>query len=86
MRVDAPKRTLWLSKLCKWFTADFGSRSELLQKLTSHARGAQAERLTTLLAGKHSVRYQSYDWSARISGRKAKPFEEYCFRCLATRV
>jgi glutaredoxin len=77
VRVDAEKKTLWLSMLCNWYQKDFGKdKMEVAQTIASHARGHKLEQIQQLLAGKFSIKYIKYDWSTNAAN--AKKFTGIC--------
>ncbi|KAL8144408.1 hypothetical protein V2J09_017440 [Rumex salicifolius] len=65
IEVDLVKRTVYLSSIIKWFSADFGSEKEILNWVISYLDGSNAGLVTHLLGDYGSVKimYQSYDWS-----------------------
>ena len=65
-RLDAAKRTLWLTKILSWYSSDFGkNRVEVARTVATFLRG---DRRATLEAwtndgSKFSVRHLAYDWT-----------------------
>ncbi|KAL6579507.1 hypothetical protein OROMI_009723 [Orobanche minor] len=65
MQVDLAKRTIHLSRIIKWYSADFGQEKEILKWMMSFLDASKAGLLTHLLSdgGSINIVYQSYDWS-----------------------
>ncbi|KAL3652851.1 hypothetical protein CASFOL_002532 [Castilleja foliolosa] len=65
MQVDLAKRTLYLSRIIKWYSADFGQEKEILKWIMDFLDASKAGLLTHLLSDGVSINivYQSYDWS-----------------------
>ncbi|KAL6505932.1 hypothetical protein OROHE_023311 [Orobanche hederae] len=65
MQVDLAKRTIHLSRVIKWYSADFGQEKEILKWMMSFLDASKAGLLTHLLSdgGSINIVYQSYDWS-----------------------
>lgn len=59
--VSVEGKTLSLSQIFNWYSADFGNSDELVLFLVDHARGKKREELREL---KHwKVKYKKYDWT-----------------------
>jgi len=72
VRVDVAAKTLWLSMICQWYSADFGAtKQQVAATLLAHSRGEKKEQLQQLLAGQFSLKHSKYDWSVN-SARSAK--------------
>ncbi|GFP93982.1 hypothetical protein PHJA_001542600 [Phtheirospermum japonicum] len=65
MQVDLAKRTVYLSRIIKWYSADFGQEKEILKWMMNFLDASKAGLLTHLLSdgGSINIVYQSYDWS-----------------------
>ncbi|GAB4847796.1 hypothetical protein Ancab_026859 [Ancistrocladus abbreviatus] len=66
IEVDLSKRTIYLTRIIKWFNADFGSSDrEILKSIVKYLDANKAGLLTHLLSdgGVVNVVYQNYDWS-----------------------
>ncbi|KAL3830730.1 hypothetical protein ACJIZ3_019532 [Penstemon smallii] len=65
MQVDLAKRTVYLSRIVKWYTADFGQEKEILKWIINYLDASKAGLLTHLLSdgGPIHVVYQNFDWS-----------------------
>ncbi|KAL3502206.1 hypothetical protein ACH5RR_036655 [Cinchona calisaya] len=65
MQVDLAKRTVYLTRIIKWYSADFGQEKEILKWVITYLDATKAGLLTHLLGdgGPVNVVYQSYDWS-----------------------
>ncbi|KAI6670858.1 hypothetical protein NL676_005743 [Syzygium grande] len=63
--VDLDKRTLKLTRIMKWFSADFGQDREIPRWILSYLDATKAGLLTHLLSdgGPIHLAYQNYDWS-----------------------
>ncbi|KAF8010479.1 hypothetical protein BT93_J1191 [Corymbia citriodora subsp. variegata] len=63
--VDLDKRTLKLTRIMKWFSADFGQDREIPRWILSYVDATKAGLLTHLLSdgGPIHLAYQNYDWS-----------------------
>ncbi|KAF5737799.1 hypothetical protein HS088_TW13G00689 [Tripterygium wilfordii] len=66
MEVDLEKRTVHLTRIIKWFSADFGQEKEILKWIINYLDATKAGLLTHLLSdgGPINIVYQDYDWSA----------------------
>ncbi|WCJ17613.1 glutaredoxin-related [Euphorbia peplus] len=65
MEVDLEKRSVYLSRIIKWFDADFGNEKEILKWIMNYLDPTKAGLLTHLLGdgGPVNIVYQNYDWS-----------------------
>lgn len=82
--VNEQSRTLYLSRVCKWYDSDFGgTRVHIANTLLAYANGAKAAQLSTLLKSKFTIRYLPYNWS--VSCSQSKNFSDYCYSCLVFR-
>uniref|UniRef100_A0A7N0TU66 DEP domain-containing protein n=1 Tax=Kalanchoe fedtschenkoi TaxID=63787 RepID=A0A7N0TU66_KALFE len=65
IEINLAKRTVHLSRIIKWFSADFGSDKEILKWILNFLDASKAGLLTHLMNDGESVRisYQNYDWS-----------------------
>ncbi|PHT99244.1 hypothetical protein BC332_31851 [Capsicum chinense] len=65
MQVDLAKRTVYLSRMIKWYSGDFGQEKELLKWITGYLDATKAGLLTHLMGdgGPVNVVYSSFDWS-----------------------
>ncbi|KAL3635884.1 hypothetical protein CASFOL_020431 [Castilleja foliolosa] len=65
MQVDLAKRTVYLSRIIKWYSADFGQEKEILKWMMKLLDASKAGLLTHLLSDGVSINivYHSYDWS-----------------------
>ncbi|PIM97845.1 Glutaredoxin [Handroanthus impetiginosus] len=65
MQVDLAKRTVYLPRLIKWYSADFGQEKEILKWIVKYLDASKAGLLTHLLSDGGSIKvvYQNYDWS-----------------------
>jgi len=64
VKVDLPTRTLWLSQICNWYAADFGSdKVQIATTLHAHCRSGKKEQLKSLLEGDFKLKHLKYDWS-----------------------
>lgn len=65
MTVDLAKRTVYLTRIMKWFDTDFGQEKEMLKWILNYLDAAKAGLLTHLLGdcGPINIAYQNYDWS-----------------------
>ncbi|XP_030524448.1 uncharacterized protein LOC115736757 [Rhodamnia argentea] len=63
--VDLDKRTLKLTRIMKWFSADFGQDREIPRWILNYLDATKAGLLTHLLSdgGPIHLAYQNYDWS-----------------------
>ncbi|KAL9364450.1 hypothetical protein Peur_042323 [Populus x canadensis] len=65
MEVDLEKRTVYLTRIIKWFSGDFGQEKEILRCIINYLDATKAGLLTHLLGdgGPVNIVYQDYDWS-----------------------
>lgn len=65
MEVDLAKRTVYLTRIMKWFNMDFGQDKEMLKWILNYLDATKAGLLTHLLGdgGPINIAYQNYDWS-----------------------
>ncbi|KAF8398767.1 hypothetical protein HHK36_014625 [Tetracentron sinense] len=65
MEVNLEKRTVYLTRIIKWFDADFGQDSEILKWIINYLDSTKAGLLTHLLSdgGPINIVYQKFDWS-----------------------
>lgn len=68
IEVDLAKRTVHLTTIIKWFSADFGNDKEILKWVLNYLDSSNAGLLTHLLGdwGNVNLVYQSYDWSLNL--------------------
>jgi len=84
VRVDSAKRVLYLSKICKWYDADFGSNAaDIAAVLKRHARGEKALQLDGVTK-RFATKHLDYDWSVNFT--RSKPFTDSNFKVLVTGV
>ena len=69
IEVDLSKRTVHLSRIIKWYDADFGREKEILKWILTYLDASKAGLLTHLLndGGPVKIAYQSFDWSLNSS-------------------
>ena len=69
--VDVAERTVTLSKIFKWFSMDFGSKTGLLTWLLDYLPEGSARDLKTLLekgdVDSIKLSFKDYDWSLNSS-------------------
>lgn len=65
IEIDLAKRTVYLTRIIKWFNVDFGQDKEMLKWILNYLDATKAGLLTHLLGdgGPISIAYQNYDWS-----------------------
>uniref|UniRef100_A0A5B7BTD1 DEP domain-containing protein n=1 Tax=Davidia involucrata TaxID=16924 RepID=A0A5B7BTD1_DAVIN len=65
MEVDLAKRTVYLSGVIKWFSADFGQEKEILKWVLNYLDATKSGLLTHLLGdgGPINIVYKNYDWA-----------------------
>eukprot|EP00428_Durinskia_dybowskii_P042682 CAMPEP_0170270442 /NCGR_PEP_ID=MMETSP0116_2-20130129/35166_1 /TAXON_ID=400756 /ORGANISM="Durinskia baltica, Strain CSIRO CS-38" /LENGTH=516 /DNA_ID=CAMNT_0010521635 /DNA_START=42 /DNA_END=1592 /DNA_ORIENTATION=- len=81
VKVDLERKRLSLSKICSWFSADFGANKvEIAKTLLQHARGNKKDQMEKLLQGDFALKHMPYDWST--NSKRAVPFTEICLSCL----
>ncbi|GMH23953.1 hypothetical protein Nepgr_025796 [Nepenthes gracilis] len=68
LEVDLAKRTVYLTRIIKWFNVDFSSSDrETLKWLMNYVDASKAGLLTHLLSdGAVNIVYQNYNWSANF--------------------
>ncbi|KAJ0966817.1 hypothetical protein J5N97_023734 [Dioscorea zingiberensis] len=67
--VDLEKRTVYLTRIIKWYSADFGQDKDILKWILNYLDANKAGLLTHLLndGGPVSIVYQNFDWSLNSS-------------------
>ncbi|PIA64111.1 hypothetical protein AQUCO_00201417v1 [Aquilegia coerulea] len=65
MEVDLEKRTVYLTRIIRWFNSDFGQEKDILRWIISYLDATKAGLLTHLLSdgGPVNIVYQNYNWS-----------------------
>ncbi|PKA48240.1 hypothetical protein AXF42_Ash020637 [Apostasia shenzhenica] len=65
LEVDLEKRTVHLTRIVKWYSADFGQERDFLQWVVGYLEATKAGLLMHLLndGGPVNIVYQSFDWS-----------------------
>ncbi|XXG60238.1 hypothetical protein AAC387_Pa04g2198 [Persea americana] len=65
IEVDLDKRTIYLTRIIKWYSADFGQEKDILKWILNYLDATKAGLLTHLLSdgGPINFVYQKYDWS-----------------------
>ncbi|CAK8560939.1 unnamed protein product [Lathyrus sativus] len=65
IEVDLEKRTVYLPRIFKWFSTDFGQEQEILKWILNYVEPNKAGLLTHLLSdsGPVNISYQNFDWS-----------------------
>lgn len=65
LEVDLAKRTVYLTRILKWFDADFGQEKEILKWILNYLEATKAGLLSHLLGdgAPFNIVYQDYDWS-----------------------
>ncbi|XP_031494389.1 uncharacterized protein LOC116260299 [Nymphaea colorata] len=68
VEVDLEKRTVYLSKIIKWYTADFGQDRALLNWVLNYLDATKAGLLTHLIGdgAPFNIVYMNYDWSLNV--------------------
>ncbi|CAA6673416.1 unnamed protein product [Spirodela intermedia] len=66
LEVDLDKRTVRLTRIVKWYSADFGDEKEILKWVISYLDSTKAGLLTHLQrdGGPVHILYQDFDWSS----------------------
>ncbi len=64
-RFDAPNRTLWLSRIFRWYQRDFGGRRGVLEVVRRYLKDRSAGEAVD--RGNIRLRYQRYDWSVNAA-------------------
>ncbi|KAK7308461.1 hypothetical protein VNO77_42067 [Canavalia gladiata] len=67
IEVDLEKRTIHLTPILKWYSADFGQERNILKWIINYLDANKAGLLTHLLGdgGHVNVSYKNYDWSIK---------------------
>ncbi|KHN04589.1 hypothetical protein glysoja_021888 [Glycine soja] len=65
IEVDLEKRTVYLTRIFKWFSGDFGQEKEILLWIINYLDPNKAGLVTHLMgdSGPVHISYQNYDWS-----------------------
>ncbi|BAT97834.1 hypothetical protein LR48_Vigan11g044500 [Vigna angularis] len=65
IEVDLEKRTVYLTRIFKWFSGDFGPEKEILKWILNYLDPNKAGLVTHLLgdSGPVHISYQNFDWS-----------------------
>ncbi|GAA0138754.1 hypothetical protein LIER_00439 [Lithospermum erythrorhizon] len=65
LQVDLAKRTVYLTRIIKWYSMDFGRDNDILKWLINYVDSTKAGLLTHLLGdgGSINIVYQNFDWS-----------------------
>ncbi|XP_027362477.1 uncharacterized protein LOC113870077 [Abrus precatorius] len=65
IEVDLEKRTIHLTPIFKWYSADFGQERNILHWIVNYSDAKKAGLLTHLLGdgGDVTISYRNYDWS-----------------------
>lgn len=65
MQVDLAKRTVYISRMFKWYKSDFGQEKEMLKWFINYLDATKAGLLMHLLgdSGPLNIVYQNFDWS-----------------------
>lgn len=65
VEIDLETRTVHLTRIVKWYSADFGQDRDILRWILNYLDPTKAGLLTHLLndGGPISIAYQDYDWS-----------------------
>ncbi|XP_022776607.1 uncharacterized protein LOC111318173 [Durio zibethinus] len=68
IEINLDKRTVYLTRIIKWFSADFGQEKDVLKWVMSYLDATRSGLLTHLLAdgGPINIVYQNYDWSGNL--------------------
>lgn len=68
IEVNLDKRTVYLTRIIKWSSGDFGQEKEVLKWIIDYLDASKAGLLTHLLGdgGPISISYQGYDWSVNF--------------------
>ncbi|KAE8710133.1 Phytosulfokin receptor 1 [Hibiscus syriacus] len=69
IEIDSDLRTVYLTRIIKWFSADFGEKDrDILEWVLKYLDGRDAEILKKLLADEDTIAivYQDYDWSGNL--------------------
>ncbi|WOL09792.1 hypothetical protein Cni_G18545 [Canna indica] len=65
VEVDLEKRVVYLTRIIKWYSADFGQEKDVLKWILNYLDATKAGLLTHLLndGGPIIISYQNFDWS-----------------------
>ncbi|XVE91786.1 hypothetical protein REPUB_Repub01dG0041600 [Reevesia pubescens] len=68
IEINLDKRTVYLTRIIKWFSIDFGQEKDVLKWVMSYLDATRSGLLTHLLAdgGPINIVYQNYDWSGNL--------------------
>ncbi|CAN6310752.1 unnamed protein product [Urochloa humidicola] len=68
VEIDLESRTVHLTRIVKWYSADFGQDRDILQWLLNCLNSTKAGLLTHLLndGGPINISYMNYDWSLNV--------------------
>ncbi|KAG2537428.1 uncharacterized protein LOC120690651 [Panicum virgatum] len=68
VEIDLENRTVHLTRIVKWYSADFGQDRDILRWLLNYLDPTKAGLLTHLLndGGPISISYMNYDWSLNV--------------------
>ncbi|KAL1568697.1 hypothetical protein AAHA92_00280 [Salvia divinorum] len=68
MQVDLAKRTVYLPRIFKWYSADFGPEKDIPNWIINYLDASKAGLLTHLISdgGSVNIAYQDYDWSLNL--------------------
>ncbi|CAM0956760.1 unnamed protein product [Alopecurus aequalis] len=68
VEIDLETRTVHLTRIIKWYSADFGQDRDILRWILNYLDPTKAGLLTHLLndGGPISIAYQDYDWSLNV--------------------
>ncbi|KAM0826930.1 hypothetical protein ACQ4PT_068533 [Festuca glaucescens] len=68
VEIDIETRTVHLTRIIKWYSADFGQDRDILRWILNYLDPTKAGLLTHLLndGGPISIAYQDYDWSLNV--------------------
>ncbi|XVF43415.1 hypothetical protein PTKIN_Ptkin02bG0038300 [Pterospermum kingtungense] len=68
IEINLDKRTVYLTRIIKWFSVDFGQEKDILKWIMGYLDSARSGLMTHLLAdgGPINIVYQNYDWSGNI--------------------
>ncbi|XP_047965868.1 uncharacterized protein LOC125210350 [Salvia hispanica] len=68
MQVDLAKRTVYLPRIFKWYSADFGQEKDIPNWIINYLDASKTGLLTHLISdgGSVNIAYQDYDWSINL--------------------
>ncbi|XP_022735203.1 uncharacterized protein LOC111288544 [Durio zibethinus] len=68
IEINLDKRTVYLTRIIKWFSVDFGQGKDVLKWVMNYLDPTRAGLLTHLLADEGPIKivYQNYDWSGNL--------------------